>query len=864
MGFRKGLIFEVFCPLSETMKAFKVGVLQVCFLAVILGHAAEPAGTVVPWGLSLYGQTNAPTPLIDIRELSAGEYHSLARRGDGIVVAWGSNEATNVPADLTNVTAVSAGRWHSLALRSDGTVAAWGLNDYGQSSVPTGLKGIKAVAGGAIHSLALRQDGMVVAWGRTNSPQAKVPPILTNVTAIAASYLHNLALRNDTTVFAWGIGESLTNVPPGLSNVVAISAGQNHSLALKADGTVVLWGDPAYGHTNVPPEVTNVVSISAGYGWSVAARGDGSVVAWGDGSVGQTAMPDGLRQVLTVAAGYYHGLALSQVPVILDDPPVTVALRPGDSTNLVVSVWSAVPLVYQWYFNQTPLAGVQGTNLAITNFALPQAGIYTVTVTNQNEYLTGGTVVRFTNSPVVLVNGLDVGGGTVSPTDSVVVTMSTSFGGAAPIYYTLDGNDPDFTAYAYEGAFTLTNSALVRAIAYDPAYTSSAQSAPIDIRITPTYPLDVSVPGGGLVTVSPGPYLGTNLYVSNTVVTLTTEAWEGWEFLRWEGDFLGGANPATLAVTKPMAVKVVFGIPLPLQIIGMGQVTTTPESGPYPYGSELSLTAMPFAGAYFHGWAGAASGSQNPLTFPMISTNVLTALFGTLKTNQVALTLQTGPNGAVTLTPDRRVFTRGETVTLTAVPATNYIFAGWGGDVAGTQNPLDLVMDASKLVTGSFTLWIPTNPPVITQQPASWTSSTGVDVPLSVRATGDGLLACQWRRNGVAIEGAVGWDYVVKGLNETLVGSYDAVVTGPAGVTTSAPAYVALFGLELVSSQNQIMPMLALDGALGASYRIEYLPTLTETNWVLLTVTKLSEKRYFYLDEPVTSAQQRYYRALPQ
>ncbi len=864
MGLRKGLIFKVFCPLSNRMKAFKVGVLQVCFLAGILGQAAEPAGTVVPWGLSLYGQTNAPVPLIDIREVAAGEYHSLARRGDGIVVAWGSNEATNVPADLTNVTAISAGRWHSLALKSDGTVVAWGLNDNGQASVPSGLKGIKAVAGGGIHSLALRQDGTVTAWGAKGSPQTFVPAGLANVKAIAAGYLHNLALKNDATVFAWGKGESLTNVPPGLSNVVAISASESHSLALKADGTVVLWGEPYYGHTNVPPAVTNVVSISAGFAWSVAARADGSVVAWGDGSVGQTRLPAGLRQVLAVAAGYYHGLALSQVPVILDEPPVAVALRPGDSTNLLAAIWSGLPLVYQWYFNQAPLGGVQGTNLVITNFALSQAGIYSVTASNKNDFLAGDTVLRLTNSPVVLIDGLDVGGGTVNPTDSAKVSMSSSFGKTAPMYYTLDGSEPDFTASPYSGEFTLSNSVVLRSIAYDPTYTRSAESAPITIQIAPTYPLKVSVPGGGLVTISPGPYLSTNLYVSNTVVTLTGKPWEGWEFLRWEGDVSDKTNLVSFAVTGPRTVKAVFGAPLALQMVGAGQVAALPESGPYPYGSEVALTAVPGAGSYFFGWAGAASGNRNPWVMQVTSTNLVTALFAALKTNQVALNLQTGPNGSVIVSPDRRVFTQGETVTLTAVPATNHIFAGWSGDVGGTQNPLELLMDATKLITASFTPWIATNPPVITQQPVSRTSSAGVDVLLSVRATGDGSLACQWRRNGVAIEGAASWDYVVKGVDETLVGAYDAVVTGPAGVATSAPAYVALFGVELVTSQNQIVPLLSLDGAAGATYRIEYLPTLAETNWVLLTVANLSTKRYSYLDEPVASAQQRFYRAFPQ
>ena len=44
------------------------------------------------------------------------------------MVAWGYNDygQTNVPAGLSGVTAIAAGDYHSLALKSDGTVVAWG------------------------------------------------------------------------------------------------------------------------------------------------------------------------------------------------------------------------------------------------------------------------------------------------------------------------------------------------------------------------------------------------------------------------------------------------------------------------------------------------------------------------------------------------------------------------------------------------------------------------------------------------------------------------------------------------------------------------------------------------------------------
>jgi len=43
-----------------------------------------------------------------------------------------------------------------------------------------------------------------------------------------------------------------------------------------------------------------------------------------------------------------------------------------------------------------------------------------------------------------------------------------------------------------------------------------------------------------------------------------------------------------------------------------------------------------------------------------------------------------------------------KTVRLTAQPGTNYKFINWGGDASGTQNPIEIVLDANKSVTANF------------------------------------------------------------------------------------------------------------------------------------------------------------------
>jgi uncharacterized repeat protein (TIGR02543 family) len=768
-------------------------VVLLCLFGACVAEASTAPGIVLAWGNNQSSQTNVPPGLTNNVAIAAGGYHSLSVNSNGQVVAWGYNgdgEAT-VPPGLTNAMAVAAGGWHSLALLSNGTVVAWGSSGFGQTNVPTGLNNVVAIAGGYYHSLALQNNGKVVGWGYNADGETTLPAALSNstATAISAGYTHNLALKSDGTVVAWGAnyyGEGA--VPAGLSNVMAIAAGGDHNLALQSNGTMVAWGNNSDGQATVPLGLSNVMAIAAGGYHNLALQSNGMVVAWGANADGQVNVPSGLSNVVSVAAGGAHSLAIAMASVILSAPPPAIALASGASTNLNVLVWQGAPFTCQWLLNGLPLAGATATNLVITNFNLAKAGAYTIAVTNRYGYGIATSAVRLTNSPIVLLDGSDVGGGVTRRYVSCQVTMSSTFGPNVPIFYTLDGSQPDFTSLPYVGAFTLTNSATVRAIAYNSAFTTWAEAAPISVQIwttlpltvsklgtgsviispppysgtnlyvndtlvtltatpsngwtflgwtgdstnttsvttvlmdrprtvqavfqlTPTYALLASSPGGGSVSVTPAPYDVGNLYLSNTPVTLTATASNGWSFVRWSGDSTDTTNVTTAVMNGPRTVQALFGTSLNLFTNGNGQVQLNPPTGPYVYGSVVQLTAVPSPGNYFFGWSGAASGFGNPLRFTVTNASGITALFGALKTNQVLLSVLPASYGTVTINPNKNVYTQGDIVALTAVPATDYFFSGWGGNASGTVNPLLLTLDSSKVVTATFTS-VSNRPPV--------------------------------------------------------------------------------------------------------------------------------------------------------
>jgi len=126
---------------------------------------AKSDGTVVAWGNPENNEGSliysiVPDGLTGVIAVAAGYTHSLALTSNGTVVAWGLNHygQCEVPGGVTeyiggatpwirvlrseglsNVVAISAGQYHSVALKSDGTVVAWGHGYFGQTTVPNNL-----------------------------------------------------------------------------------------------------------------------------------------------------------------------------------------------------------------------------------------------------------------------------------------------------------------------------------------------------------------------------------------------------------------------------------------------------------------------------------------------------------------------------------------------------------------------------------------------------------------------------------------------------------------------------------------------------------------------------------------------------
>ena len=97
------------------------------------------------------------------------------------------------------------------------------------------------------------------------------------------------------------------------------------------------------------------------------------------------------------------------------------------------------------------------------------------------------------------------------------------------------------------------------------------------------------------------------------------------------------------------------------------------------------------------------------------------------------------PHGTVLTTPNLPYYTRGEFVSLTAIPDPGWLFLDWGGDSAGTKTNVSVLMDTNKFVTARFGLPLP----VALNHGAQWISGGDAQWFGQAEVSHDGAAAAQ-------------------------------------------------------------------------------------------------------------------------
>ena len=417
-------------------------------------------GTVAAWGSDSEGQCEVPAGLSNVVAITAGNGHSVALQRDGTVVAWGGQVEDYgqalVPPDLSNVVAISsAGNCgvHTLALKADGTVVAWGGNAYGQTNVPPGLTNVAAIAAGARSSQALLGDGSPWITVQLRSPRRLRPGSVASLTALAvgAPPLSYQWQRNgedipgaaNTTLLVGPLQASdagryrlvvsnalcfattaeaglLLPLPPtplaealDATNLNWVTASQNPWFAqtsVATDGSDA--AQSGSGDCNSPEswlETTAVGPGSLGFHWKLTSEGGygrlvfsvddaetlalSGTVDWQGASAAISPGLHTLRWVYTggcespgVEAGWLDQVIFANegnevAPMILAQP-ASQQIALGRDATFSVGVVGYPPPSFQWRFNGTNLAGATNAMLVLPNAQHTDAGLYSAWASN--------------------------------------------------------------------------------------------------------------------------------------------------------------------------------------------------------------------------------------------------------------------------------------------------------------------------------------------------------------------------------------------------------------------------------------------------------------------------------------------------
>jgi len=145
---------------------------------------------------------------------------------------------------------------------------------------------------------------------------------------------------------------------------------------------------------------------------------------------------------------------------------------------------------------------------------------------------------------------------------------------------------------------------------------------------------------------------------------------------------------------------------------------------------------------------------------------------------QCTLTVNVGTGGKVTRNPDKTIFSKGDTVRLTATANTRYSFKGWSGAASGTNESIKITMDGSKTVSAQFEA-IPENMRTVTVNVTGGSGSVTKSPEEAYYSTGSQVTLTAKPVNGVSVfEGWSGGGLSGKNTTVTLtIGSSDIVVT---------------------------------------------------------------------------------------
>ena len=449
--------------------------------------------------------------------------------------------------------------------------------------------------------------------------------------------------------------------------------------------------------------------------WSAGTGGNGSHVAQVPAATGDyrfIATGGDLAFAMLNAATVPVTIAVNALPSAGGSVSGGGTFAPGTNVTVI-----ATPAVGRTFLNWTEAGAFVSTN---ASYSFPADGNKTLSA-NFSGPNTGPYIIKATAN--LSIGGTVGGAGTYGAGETVTLD-ATPIDLYSLVSWTENGvvvsTNPTYS-------FISTQDRVIQANFCDPLATYFIYGG------TPT-------PGGG-ITISGTSGLSSGTYYGGTIITFNATPYPGYHFVNWQqgagsagAQHVLGTNTSLIHVVVDYATIIATFAPNnPVLTLGVTPAAsgTVSGAGTYASGASVTANAAPAVGYAFANWksGGTLVSTNRGYTLTLTNHTTLTANF--ITTNRT-ITATAAPlaGGGVT---GAGTYGNGASVTLTAIPATGYVFTNWtlGGAPAGRNNPV--MFDA--LGNYAFVANFAVAPlPVVSPQ-------------LSFAPTSPGALILQWPTN---------------------------------------------------------------------------------------------------------------------
>lgn len=295
--------------------------------------------------------------------------------------------------------------------------------------------------------------------------------------------------------------------------------------------------------------------------------------------------------------------------------------------------------------------------------------------------------------------------------------------------------DPGWYFEEWKGSFGINTQENPYTFTVEYDYTITA------LFIEEEYSIMTTIEGNGTVDRDPE----YHDYSYGDEVSFTAYADSNWILNYWEIEATGerySTNPLQLTITDNLNLTVNFtdpdtGYRLTTYVYptnSTASIKKTPDQNRYSAGTQITLKAINSNNWTFSEWYGDIQSTQNPITFTLNENMTIT---GDFNPTGYHLNISINGEGNVSLDPNQASYANGTELTATALAEPGYRFTHWSGDLNGTENPTQLIMDSNKTIIANFEQLtynltiITVGNGTTTPQPGNYTHLGGTEILLS-------------------------------------------------------------------------------------------------------------------------------------